>query len=248
MPIIKLPNSTVKKITNRIEEIFDLVKGKLLNRPGKSLTISYERTRSLPGLYEQTLRESGGLPDSETLENLINSATNYIDALKLRSINQVVKKLEGVLSSGDIITTETISEALNEVWDGVSSHLNTIVDTELQAAKTVGILDGITRANASIGIDDPVVVFIPSKDITTVCEECIKIHLMPDRITPRAWYMSEVSGGYHIRGEDRPSIYELHPNGRCHMTTILPGWGFKSGVLDYIGSGYNIIADQRGNL
>lgn len=245
MPIIKLSSSSINSIVKKIEEIFDLVKARLFGRAGKTLTISFERSKSLPGLYEQALRESGGIPSSETLENLINASTNYIDSLKLKAVNQVVKNIESHISSGVEVTPETVASSINETWDTVSSQLETIVNTELEAAKNVGILDGIVRSNAAVGVDDPVICFIPSRDISTVCDECVKIHLMPDKITPRCWYLSEVSAGYHTKGEDRPSVHELHPNGRCAMTSVLPGYGFVNGKISFIAHGHNELKKQR---
>jgi hypothetical protein len=79
------------------------------------------------------------------------------------------------------------------------------------------------------------------------CDECKRIHLMPDKITPRAWKLSEVSAGYHKKGENFPCMSDLHPHGRCTMVTILPGYGFDAdGKVTYITHGYDILKEQRG--
>ncbi len=79
-----------------------------------------------------------------------------------------------------------------------------------------------------------------------LCEECIRLHLMPDKITPRLWYLSEVDHGYHQHGDDRPSISGEHPNCRCVLTTLVPGFGFRSGEIIWVKAGHQEIDVQRG--
>ena len=70
---------------------------------------------------------------------------------------------------------------------------------------------------------------------------------MEDGITPRLWYLSEVGKGYHRKGENFPSILELHPHGRCYLTTLIEGFGFNSkGKVTYKKKGYSEIKRQRG--
>jgi hypothetical protein len=78
------------------------------------------------------------------------------------------------------------------------------------------------------------------------CDFCRKIHLLPDNITPRVWLSSEVETGYHIKNSDRPCWSGLHPNERCALTSLLPGFGFsKDGRVTWIGQGHNELEYQR---
>lgn len=75
----------------------------------------------------------------------------------------------------------------------------------------------------------------------------MRLHVMEDGVTPRLWFLSEVSRGYHRKGDNVPSVHELHPHGRCIMTTILPGFGFdKEGRITYIDKEHDAIEHQRG--
>ena len=96
-----------------------------------------------------------------------------------------------------------------------------------------------------MGIDDPVVAFIPVKD-KDLCEECERLHLMSDRICPRVWFYSEIQGGYFHRGDDTPSWNLLHPHCRCTPSTVLPGFGFDgNGRVMWIKQGFLELDFQR---
>jgi hypothetical protein len=233
----KLPKRIINIIAQKLSTVFDEISGQLLGPTGKHLVIRYNKDLSLPGIYESANRESGGLPDLETLSTMVDSTKNYLDSLKAQAINKTVKVLEAS-------KPEEIEQKLRESWEDVTNKLKTIVETETTAYRNIGLLEGITRVNASMNIKDPVIVFLTSRD-GEVCEDCTAMHLMPDHKTPRAWYLSEINHGYFKRGDSAPSIWELHPNGRCTMITILPGFGFKKGSLAFIATDYDIIKDQR---
>jgi hypothetical protein len=123
---------------------------------------------------------------------------------------------------------EKLRTHLDDVMKEMGTHVEAIVDTEASNARNVSLMDGIVRINAVRGIDDPVVYFVVVRDNVT-CPECIKLHLLEDKRTPRVWKLSEVGQGYHKRGDDHPKIGGLHPHCRCTMVTLLPGFGFKGG-------------------
>jgi hypothetical protein len=122
---------------------------------------------------------------------------------------------------------EKLRVHLDDVMKEMATHVEAIVDTEASNARNVSLMDGIVRINAARGIDDPVVYFVVVRDNVT-CDECIKLHLLKDKRTPRVWKLSEVGQGYHKRGDDHPKIGGLHPHCRCTMVTLLPGFGFKA--------------------
>ena len=64
--------------------------------------------------------------------------------------------------------------------------------------------------------------------------------------SPRLWKLSELSGGYHQRGQDFPSVMLLHPHCRCTMVMVPPGYGFdKKGHLTFVGLDHNELEKQR---
>ncbi|SRR6266851_2910704 len=78
------------------------------------------------------------------------------------------------------------------------------------------------------------------------CDECKKLHLMPDGKIPRLWYLSELSSDYHHRNDPVPSTLGLHPHCRCVMFTLYPSWGFtKTGKIHFIKVGHDEISTQR---
>ena len=77
-------------------------------------------------------------------------------------------------------------------------------------------------------------------------KEEFKLHLLPDRKTPRVWFLSEIGAEYHKKGDSNPKLAGLHPNCRCKLTYLAPGWGFtKDGKVTYIGPDHDEISKQR---
>ncbi|WNM70317.1 hypothetical protein [Myxococcus phage Mx1] len=252
----KLPKTAVKKIETAVDLLFDKAKARLLgpHMVDKRLDITFRRELSLPGLYEAAHQEEKGIPDKEQLESLLRVAENYLDATRLRAKSQVVNAVQAyvqdvakVKKRGDPAPNvhEVLGGELADLWGKVSSQVRRIVDTEAQNVRSVGVLDGVVRANASVGIEDPVVFFVVVRD-QHLCDECKKLHLMPDKTTPRLWRLSEVGHDYHKRGEPQPKVAGLHPHCRCSMTTLLPGFGFDaSGMVKWVKEGHDELASQR---
>ncbi len=246
MPIFKLPRRVTQIIETRINGLFDSIKGRFLGARGldKSLLFVYNRDLSLPGMYEAATSEEGATPSHETLDTLVDTSKKYIDSLKLKTVNKVIKDVEAHLADQEV-TPESIEATLKESWENVTSQMTRIVNTETQATKSIGLLEGIVQGNAKIGVEDPVVAFIPIKD-KSLCNECLTLHLLPDGITPRLFLLSEVAKGYHIKGSDSPSIHGLHPHCRCQMVTVMPGFGFTDGGrVTYIKKDHSEIEKQR---
>jgi hypothetical protein len=94
-------------------------------------------------------------------------------------------------------------------------------------------------------IKDPVVFFIATRD-PYLCRECRRLHFLADGVTPRCWYFSEIGEGPHRRGDRRPKKGGLHPNCRCSMALMMPGYGFnREGFVTFVDLDYNEIASQR---
>ena len=121
-----------------------------------------------------------------------------------------------------------------------------IVETEATHTRNVGVLEGISRVNAAAGIEDAHIFFVVVRD-SDLCSECKRLHLMEDGKTPRLYRLSEVGAGYHKKGQDDPKIGGLHPNCRCSITTLMPGYGFNSaGLVVYKSRGWDELKHQRG--
>jgi hypothetical protein len=234
---MKLPKRIRDLISQKLGVAFDKVKAKLL-------VISGYSKLTLPGIYMEAAKDSGGSPDLETLQSMVDSTKNYIDSAKLTAINRTIKEAEAYLQTTSKPAPEDIEKILRDSWEDVTSKMKQIAETEATAFRNMGLLEGVLRVSASKNIKDPTVVFLTSKD-AFVCDECKKVHLMPDGITPKAWKLSEVGHGYHKRGENFPSMWDLHPHGRCSIILVLPNFGFKGGNLAYISEGYDLYDDQH---
>lgn len=245
-----------KEARNQIEEAVDELFGKLKTRflgpkygspsfGAKKLYISYNREKSLPGLYEEANIGERGIPDKEQLEQLLEVANNYLEAVRLKAKSQTVVMVQKWLrnKNGDLATV--LGAELVGLYGKVSSDVRRILDTEAQNVRNVGSLDGIVRVNNAAGIEDPIVFWVVVRD-DSLCNECKKLHLLKDGVTPKVWKLSDVGSGYHKKGESTPKIAGLHPHCRCSMTTLLPGFGFnKSGRITWIKEGHDEYKSQN---
>lgn len=247
----KLPKEARKKIEGAVDHLFDKLKVRLLGprSVSKKLFISFNREKSLPGLYEAAHIEERGIPDQEQLEQLLQIAENYLDAMRLRTKAQTVKSVQAFLGRAaaegiDTNVHTVLGGELADLYGKLSADVRRIIDTEAQNVRNVGVMDGIVRSNAAVGIEDPLVFFVVVRD-EHLCDECKRLHLLKDRRTPRVWRMSQLGHGYHTKGEDHPKVGGLHPHCRCSMTTLLPGFGFdKAGMVVWKGEGHDEYARQ----
>lgn len=257
MPRFFLGKSAVKLINKAVEAIFAKAKSRLFNRPlpkevAFSTKVGVKRSSelSLPGIFVQANIEQRNKPNKELLDSLERVAEGYLDAhqeaTKARVVHAVDTFLRDAEQKGiktDVATV--LGGQLEKVFGKLKHDLNRIVDTEATIHRNVGTMDGIVKVNAAQSIDDPVVYFVVVRDDVT-CVECIRLHLMPDKMTPKCWYLSEVGNGYHKKGEDNPKIGGLHPHCRCSLVTLLPGYGFDdNGHVQFIKPGYEEMSKQR---
>jgi hypothetical protein len=128
------------------------------------------------------------------------------------------------------------------------SHLNTILEAETSKYKNLGTVMDISRVAASANEKDPSVFFVMVRDNVT-CSECIRLHCMPDGITPRVWKLSELSASYGKRGDTAPSMINRHPHCRCQITYLSEGFGFnKHGKVTYHREGFDAYQVQQEQL
>jgi len=253
----KLSRGGARQIHSAIDDIFENLKVRALGPQaikGKRLYVGFRRDTSIPGIFEGAAREEGIRPDLDLLDSLTRVAGNYIDGTASRAKAKVTNAIDSWLREQSAVKKpatedalrEKLRESLDSIWKEMTTHVETILDTEASQARNVSLMDGIVKVNALRGIDDPVVYFVIVRD-TKTCQECKRLHLLDDMKTPRVWRLSEVGHDYHQRGEDNPKIGGLHPHCRCTMVTLLPGFGFKDdGGLGFIAPGHDEYEKQRG--
>jgi hypothetical protein len=251
-----LTPSTINIIETLIDKVFDDAKARFLGKTaaGKRIVFSIIKDLTLPAVFENAAIDEGGIPEIATINSILVVANNYLESAKSKAKAEVVAKIQAFVDQSkfsqdnEVEMRKEIKDWLTETWKTVTTNLETIVDAETQKTKNISLLDGIVRMNAVQEIDDPVVFWIVTRmGKDHPCDECAEIHLMDDGITPRLWKMSEVSYGYHVRGDDKPCVSGLHPHCMCTLTTLLPGYGFTAGGrVTYIKDGFNALEDQRG--
>lgn len=241
----------VKVITDAVDAAFDRAKARMLGSHAiaKRIGIGFSHELSLPGLFESAAREEGYRPDVPTLMQLLKIAGGYVDATREQTKARVVKEVTAFLYDAHITGVKTdlrtvLGGALQDVFGDAVVSMRRIIDTEANNVKNVGILDGLIRINAASGIDDPVVYWVTVNDQYR-CEECARLHTI-DGSTPRLWRLSEIGHGYHKKGEPNPKIGGLHPNCRCTMATLMPGYGFIGGRVTYVGKDHDEFKKQQG--
>ncbi len=256
MAPVTLGRGAIKTIHEAVDRLFDKVAARYLGLGAaqlgdKTITVAYRPDLTLQSLYHAAAREERTKPNEESVDSLADIAKGYLDLTRQTTKMKVVRTVESFLrdaqAKGETPDVATVlGGALTDIWEKTTYDVTKILDSEATRARNLGTLEGITKVNAAAGIEDPAVFFVVVRDAHR-CEECTRVHLLPDGITPRVWKMSEVTAAYHVRGEDKPSWCGMHPHCRCTPATIMPGYGFdKSGMVTFIAHGHDELAKQRG--
>lgn len=233
-----------KAIEVAVERLFERAKARFLGPDprkrtawgGKRLVFSFVPDLTLGALFTAASKEEGvSNPNHDLLAGLLNIAESYLDAQKEKTKAQVVQSVQSFLqdasSKGVKTDVETVlGGQLSDLWGKVHSDVKKIMETETTVARNMGIDDAIQRISAMQGVEDPTVFFVTVRDQHR-CNECTRLHILPDGKTPRVWKRSEVGAGYHKKGQENPKVGGLHPHCRCCLTVLMPGFGFDSGGM-----------------
>lgn len=243
----------VKAIEQAVDRVFDRAKAQVLGPQaiGKRLYVGFDKEFSLPGIFHAATAVEGATPNLQALSQILKVAGGYIDATREKTKARVVREVQSFLNEAATAGVKTdlptvLGGKLTEVFSDASHSMRRIVDTELHHAKHVGSFDGIVKINAAAGIDDPLVYFVIVRD-RHVCDECVRLHMLSDGVTPRVWRLSQVGHGYHKKGESNPKMGGLHPHCRCTLATLMPGYGFtEAGFVTFIDKDHDEYEAQSG--
>ena len=249
-----LPSSAKKLINSTVENLFDRIALSLLGDIPelRNKKIAYFSTKphfGLANLFIQALSKNPNQIEEDVLKGLLTTAHSHIEALKNKTKASIETEVDSYLKDQNLRGESSSElEVQKRVIDGLikaGNHIKTIADTEANKAKNMGQAMQITRVAASMDVKDPSVMFICIHD-SKLCAECARLHLMPDGRTPRVWKLSELGAGYHKKGDDNAKLGGLHPNERCVLTFLAPGYGFKDGRVSFVASGHDEYLKQRG--
>jgi hypothetical protein len=187
--------------------------------------------------------------ERDVLKSILQSADGYIQSLKSKTQSNVAEGLDGLIRTAKLqdrrASQEEVQAILDEEFRKAGNHLKIIAEAEGTKFRNMGTMMDISKMASSIGDDDPTVFFIMVRDNVT-CKECIRLHAMPDGITPKLYKFSELQNSYHKRGQNSPSIFGLHPSCRCTLAYLSKSFGFnEKGKLKYVEQDYVAYKVQR---
>lgn len=253
--MIGLSSKVKDALNDTVENIFDNIAlgfigdiPKLRNK--KRLVISSQPNFGLAHLFVQAMGNKAPNPiEKDVLQSLLESSFGYIESLKSRTKSNITERIDGLAREAAIRNTkmkeEDVKAVVAEELHKAKSHMQAIAEAESTKMRNLGTMMDISRVSASIGDSDPTVFFVVIRDQET-CKECIRLHLMPDHVTPRLWKFSELKQGYHKRGEDMASAFGLHPHCRCTLTYLSKGFGFnENGYVSYIEENHDAYSHQK---
>lgn len=252
-----LSDSAIEAISDAIELLFTRAKTRFLGPKsaprGKKLGLhytDYDQQLSLPGIFEKAANIEGTKHDERSLNAVTKIAGSYLDATKERAKAKLVQKIQAFIEEatqkGKEVDVDTVlGGQLTDTWAEVTNNVKRIFETETNTARNTSIGESISKVGAATGNPDPTVFFVCVHD-NALCDECKRLHLMENEITPRLWKMSELGSGYHKKGDPSPKLGGLHPNERCVLTILMPGFGFDGdGLVAYITPEHNELENQR---
>jgi intein/homing endonuclease len=234
--MIGLPGKTKDALSKIIGNLFDSIALNFLGnipklRGKKIFTISSRPDFSLPHLFVQAMRNRAPNEiEADVLGGLLDSAHGYIESLKNKTASNITERIDGLAREASL-REETLKESdvqavLDEELGKAKTHIAAITEAESTKMRNIGSMMDITKVSAGLGDLDPTVFFIVIKD-KNACQECVRLHLMPNG-EPRLWKLSELKQGYHKRGEDTPSAFGLHPHCFVEETKLHTTYGLVS--------------------
>lgn len=248
-----LSSEAVEAIEKMIGSRFDTISMQFLGmipKVSKTKRIVFSTSKnSLTSLFLQALgTKNPNKQEEDSLKVILRIANGYVDALKSRTQARIIQGIESYVtnqnSKREPIESSQASKIFRDEMDKAGKHFKLIANSESNKTTNIGTALQISKVGESNGEDDPTVFFVVTIDDVTGKEE-FRLHLLPDKKTPRVWKLSEIEGGYHKKGESNPKFGGLHPNCRCKLTYLAKGFGFKDGKVTYIGADHDELEKQR---
>jgi hypothetical protein len=247
-----ISSSGKESISIAIERMFDSLAYKLLgNIPklrNKSPFFGSSPQNSLAHIFIQALgNKEPNHFERDILRGILNSSYGYIESLKNKTSSNVVEAVDALVKENKLknsyVTASQVTEIISMEMDKARSHMKLIAEAETTKTRNMAHTADIISTSQSAGIADPTIFFIIVK--ATACLECVRLHMLPDKVTPKVYRLSELSFGYHKRGDDRPSASGEHPNCHCSMAQLPPGWGFRGGYVSFISENHDEYSSQH---
>lgn len=244
----------VQSIERLIKLKFDSLSTKFLGlipRTDKDKNIVFSVSKqNVISLFLQSLgSKTPNRNEEQILKVLLRIASNYIDALRDRTVARVVQDIDSYVKNQNMkdrgVSGKRIKDIVNENMGKAKSHFNLIVEAEANKAANTGTTLQIAKIAEEKGEKDPTVFFIGAMDNKT-CKWCKALFFLEDLKTPRLWKLSELNNGYYQPGDKYPTTLGLHPFCRHRITYLAKGWGFNAnGNVTYMSLDYDEFKAQR---
>lgn len=225
--------------------------------PKTTLASNYLAANSLNSVNPESV-------DQDTIKKVTKVAEYYIDSLEKKSVADVTRvigeKYDNLLLQAkrdgkdikDLVRSQAGTEIMAQIEEELGLQkqkmdkaVETLVNHELHNAQNVGALDGIIGVSKAVGIEDPIVFKIGVLDDHR-CPYCWRLWTMPDKVTPKLYRLSELSGSPGHWKNPEPSVSPTHVNCRDILTVLMPSFGFnENGKVVYVGEGHDEYKKQR---
>lgn len=245
---MKVSKEQHDKIINLVERLFGRLKARFAGRLFRGPAIFFEIVQAEESL-EDAYRHAGQVmygpaftPDEDTVQQVIDVASHYVDAEKHRTINRILAGVRAAQSEAEV--KKVIKDAVGKA----TTYVSLLAVNETRTAQAHAERDGISLVAAGMGVDDPNVAFLGRYDSKT-CKYCRAMYHREDNpAVPRVYKLSQVNEGYFKPKEwdgTTPWRAPLHPHCRHIMTFVPPNFGFdKSGKITFVSYGYDAYDAQ----
>lgn len=240
-----------ESILGAIEDLFGTTQAKLLGRYFAGNKIFFTAAQNAPfettieGMYRYALKANN--PDAEIdedgLRTLMVIINNYIEARKLKVINET---LNDALNAKN---ADALFQVVKDNIDKATKYMEMLLITETQMVRAYANQQSIQAIAASVNDSDPFVFWSGVVD-PKLCKWCRAMyHSMEDVWIPKVFRLAELQSGYfNPKTWDGHSPYKAgHPRCRHSMLYLPKNFGFDNkGMIKFKYIGYDPIIDQRG--
>lgn len=246
-----LTNNQKQDIEFYVNDLFNRLKARLLGRFFRGPSIYFEIVQAgdpidtMEGIYRYTIGMMYGPDakiDKKRIKTLAKITANYLDAERLKTINNMISAAEQGEDYGQIESLVTNS------MDKAVSYVSTVLNTEVKNVQAYAERSGIEQLGASIGVDDPIVCKLGVVD-DRLCKNCKLLwHTKENLYIPRVYRLSELKDGYNKDHKNPiPTVSCTHPHCRHTLTMVPPNYGFDMrGNITFKGFGHDEYQHQRG--
>lgn len=214
---------SIKSLEQTIRSKFDRLTMQFLGlvpQQSDKKTIVLKTTKeSLISLFLKALgTKNPNKIEEQTLKTILSVSNNYLNSLKERTTARIVNSVDSYVRDSNIkqikIKASDVSKIIETEMDKAGNNFKLIANAELNKTINIGTALQISKIAEEQGVKDPTVFFIVTIDERND-PETYRLHLLPDRLTPRVYKLSELGHGYHKKGDEWPKLGGTNPNCRC---------------------------------